>query len=49
MVLTFVIVYLLISVSIGLLAATRVHNTKDFAIAGRSLPVPIVMATVFAT
>ena len=49
MVLTFVIVYLLISVSIGLLAATRVHNTKDFAIAGRSLPLPIVMATVFAT
>jgi len=49
MVLTFVIVYLLISVSIGLLAATRVHNIKDFAIAGRSLPVPIVMATVFAT
>jgi len=49
MVLTFVILYLLISVSIGLLAATRVHNTKDFAIAGRSLPVPIVMATVFAT
>lgn len=49
MVLTFVIVYLLISVSIGLLAATRVHNTRDFAIAGRSLPLPIVMATVFAT
>ena len=49
MVLTFVIVYLLISVSIGLLAATRVHNTRDFAIAGRSLPVPIVMATVIAT
>jgi Na+/proline symporter len=49
MVLTFVSVYLLISVSIGLLAATRVHNTKDFAIAGRSLPLPIVMATVFAT
>src|SRR5687767_12821392 len=49
MVLTFVIVYLLISVSIGLLAATRVHTVKDFAIAGRSLPVPIVMATVFAT
>ncbi|HEU4502693.1 MAG TPA: sodium:solute symporter family protein [Nitrospira sp.] len=49
MVLIFVIIYLLISVSIGLLAATRVHNTKDFAIAGRSLPVPIVMATVFAT
>ena len=49
MVLTFVIVYLLISVSVGLLAATRVHTAKDFAVAGRSLPVPIVMATVFAT
>jgi Na+/proline symporter len=49
MVLTFVILYLLMSVSVGLLAATRVHTAKDFAIAGRSLPVPIVMATVFAT
>jgi len=49
MVSTFVIIYLLISVSVGLLAATRVHTAKDFAVAGRSLPVPIVMATVFAT
>jgi SSS family solute:Na+ symporter len=49
MVLSFVIIYLLISVGIGLLAATRVHNVKDFAVAGRSLPAPMVMATVFAT
>lgn len=49
MVLTFVILYLLLSVGVGLLAATRVHNAKDFAVAGRSLPLPIVMATVFAT
>jgi solute:Na+ symporter, SSS family len=49
MVLSFVIVYLLVSVTVGLLAATRVHNVKDFAVAGRRLPVPIVMATVFAT
>src|SRR5690242_21635778 len=49
MVLSFVIVYLLVSVTVGLVAATRVHNVKDFAVAGRSLPVPIVMATVFAT
>ena len=49
MILTFVILYLLLSVGIGLFAATRVHNPKDFAVAGRSLPVPIVMATVFAT
>jgi Na+/proline symporter len=45
----FVIVYWIISVAIGLFAATRVHNTKDFAIAGRHLPFYMVTATVFAT
>jgi len=45
----FVIAYWIISVGIGLYAATRVHNTKDFAIAGRHLPFHIVTATVFAT
>lgn len=49
MILVFVILYLLLSVGIGLAAARRVHNTKDFAVAGRSLPLPIVTATVFAT
>jgi solute:Na+ symporter, SSS family len=49
MILIFVILYLLASVGIGLYAATRVHNAKDFAVAGRSLPLPVVMATVFAT
>ncbi len=49
MTLWFIILYLLGSVGIGLYAATRVHNTKDFAVAGRSLPLPIVTATVFAT
>ncbi|MCG3778880.1 MAG: Sodium/glucose cotransporter [Nitrospira sp.] len=49
MILGFVILYLLLSVGIGLAAARRVHNTKDFALAGRSLPLPIVIATVFAT
>ncbi|MCK6374347.1 MAG: sodium:solute symporter family protein [Zoogloea sp.] len=45
----FVIAYWLISVAIGLAAATRVHNTKDFAVAGRHLPFYMVTATVFAT
>lgn len=45
----FVIIYWIISVAIGLWAATRVHNTKDFAIAGRHLPFYMVVATVFAT
>lgn len=49
MLLWFVILYLTLSVGIGLWAATRVHDTKDFAVAGRSLPLPIVTATVFAT
>ncbi|MDE3041778.1 MAG: sodium:solute symporter family protein [Nitrospirota bacterium] len=49
MILGFVVLYLLLSVGIGLAAARRVHNTKDFAVAGRSLPLPIVTATVFAT
>ncbi|MDD2834083.1 MAG: sodium:solute symporter family protein [Methylotenera sp.] len=49
MLIWFVVVYLLISITIGLLAATRVKNTKDYAVAGRHLPLPIVMATVFAT
>jgi Na+/proline symporter len=49
MLLWFVILYLMVSVGIGLWASTRVHNAKDFAVAGRSLPLPVVMATVFAT
>jgi solute:Na+ symporter, SSS family len=48
-ILWFVIFYLLISVGIGLFAATRVQNSRDFAVAGRSLPLPVVTATVFAT
>lgn len=49
MLLWFVIIYWIISVGIGLWAATRVHNTKDFAVAGRHLPFYMVTATVFAT
>jgi len=45
----FVIAYWIISVGIGLWAASRVHTTKDFAIAGRHLPFYMVTATVFAT
>jgi SSS family transporter len=47
--LTFVLLYLLVSVSIGLYAARRVKSATDYAVAGRSLPLPIVIATVFAT
>jgi SSS family solute:Na+ symporter len=49
MLLGFVIVYWLISIGIGLYAAMRVHNTSDYAVAGRALPFHVVTATVFAT
>ncbi len=49
MLLWFVIIYWIISVAIGIYAARWVHNSKDFAIAGRRLPMYIVTATVFAT
>lgn len=45
----FVILYWIISVGIGLYAARMVNNSKDFAVAGRSLPMYVVTATVFAT
>lgn len=49
MLLWFVALYLVASMALGLFAASRVHNVKDFAVAGRHLPLPVVMATVFAT
>ena len=49
MLLWFVIIYWVISVAIGIYAAKWVHNTKDYAIAGRRMPMYIVTATVFAT
>jgi SSS family solute:Na+ symporter len=46
---TFVVAYLLVTIAIGLLAARRVHNAKDYLVAGRSLPLYMNVATVFAT
>jgi SSS family solute:Na+ symporter len=46
---TFIGVYLLVTIAIGLLAARRVHNAKDYLVAGRSLPLYMNVATVFAT
>ena len=49
MLVTFIVLYLLASIAIGLYAATRVKNTADYAVAGRSLPLAVVVATTFAT
>jgi SSS family solute:Na+ symporter len=44
-----VVLYLLLTIAIGLWAAQRVHNSKDYVVAGRSLPLYMSAATVFAT
>lgn len=49
MLVSFVALYLLISIGIGVYAATKVHNTKDYITAGRQLPMGVVVAMVFAT
>ena len=49
MLITFVVLYMAVTITIGLLAARRVHGTKDFMVAGRSLPLYMSVATVFAT
>jgi SSS family solute:Na+ symporter len=49
MLLAFVAIYLVLSIAIGVYVGSRVRNTKDFAVAGRHLPLPVVTATVFAT
>ena len=49
MLIGFVALYLVASIAIGLWAARRVHNSRDFVIAGRSLPLYMSVATVFAT
>jgi SSS family solute:Na+ symporter len=45
----FVLAYLAVTISIGLIAARRVHSAKDYLVAGRSLPLYMNTATVFAT
>lgn len=46
---TFVVLYLLGTLALGMWAGTRIKNTSDFAVAGRSLPLIMVITTTFAT
>ncbi len=45
----FVVLYLLGTLALGVWAGTRIKNSTDFAIAGRSLPLVMVITTTFAT
>lgn len=49
MLLGFVIVYLILSLALGIFAATKVKNSGDYVNAGRHLPISVVIALVFAT
>jgi Na+/proline symporter len=49
MLIGFVIAYLVVSLGIGFYAATKVHSASDYITAGRSLPMIVVVAMVFAT
>jgi SSS family transporter len=46
---TSVVLYLLGTLGLGVWAGTRIKNTADFAVAGRSLPLIMVITTTFAT
>jgi SSS family transporter len=46
---SFVVLYLLGTLALGMWAGTRIKNTSDFAVAGRSLPLIMVVTTTFAT
>ncbi|HAR30869.1 MAG TPA: sodium:solute symporter [Gammaproteobacteria bacterium] len=49
MLLWLVVGYLAVSIGIGVYAATRVHDARDYIVAGRNLPFIFVLAMVFAT
>ena len=49
MLITLVGLYLFVSICIGLYASTKVKNSSDYVVAGRHLPLPFIVATVFAT
>lgn len=49
MVATFVLIYMLMMIPIGIYASRRVKSSQDYVLAGRHLPFSMAMATVFAT
>jgi solute:Na+ symporter, SSS family len=49
MLLFFILLYLLVTVLVGVWASRRVHNTTDFLLAGRKLPLYMATTVVFAT
>src|ERR1043165_3699742 len=46
---TFVVLYLVGTLALGVWAGTRIKSTSDFAVAGRSRPLIMIVTTTFAT
>ncbi len=44
-----VVLYILLTIAIGVYAGTKIKSAADFAIAGRSLPLAMIITTTFAT
>jgi solute:Na+ symporter, SSS family len=44
-----IIIYLLATILVGFFAARKIHNTRDYMLAGRSLPLVISSSAMFAT
>lgn len=44
-----IFIYLLVSIGIGLYASRNVKDGTDYILAGRGLPLYVVIATTFAT
>lgn len=49
MLLFWVVFYLVVTLLIGIYSSTLIKSSKDFLLAGRRLPLPIAISTVFAT
>jgi solute:Na+ symporter, SSS family len=47
--LLFIVIYIIVTIIVGLLASRLVHNTEDYLLAGRRLPMYMATATLFAT
>ena len=47
--LIFIVIYVVITITVGVLASRLVHTTEDYLLAGRKLPFYLVTATLFAT
>lgn len=49
MLIFFIVLYMIFSIILGLYSSTGVRNSNDYILAGRSIPLYMTVATVFAT